>query len=775
MRSPRRSLTLRFTRRLKWAAVVGLLAVAIPGNSCGPFFTEMVFVRQPVPDDIVGFLNGDLGVVQRSFIPRFLALSYRILSGPPLSAGEKSAARRGWDEIANPAANANKVDWIDPVQAAISNAQTEWTKERAQFASTAGDMKIAVDRAVPGNQWDTYPNCLADGFAYAARTLASRAREHANDKAALADWVQGQDAVFSNCAGDGTMPSPASQPAWLAQDRAYQTAAAHFYRSEFAPAQSLFEQIAADRTSPQNALAAYMAGRCLLRSASLQAPDNINEELLRQAADRFRQIAQGGGPYAASAVELLNMIELRTNSGVAAARLGDLISKPDAHLAQHLVDLAYVHDNALAHRDEARKSDLVDWELTMEGLVKTSKGASAQAAALDHATERWRQTGNVAWLVAALSKLDSPDPDLVRAATAVPPSSPAWVSLAYYRLNLLPAGAQARAEIESVLAQLKSAHASGETINHFTILARQKAESPVEFARLAPMVPVGEDDDGYGPLPATSVTPNGVKQSTMAGLSVNVAGVERIDSETAIALNRQLPLSDLVSLVLQSKWTKQLRFELAMAVWTRAVLLDRPDEARRLTPLMIEAEPGWKPWLTAYDRAATPDERHVTGLLALMRFPSVRPYINAGAGREDGFAGYSSFRDNWWCADMGWFDYSTGHNFGGGYQNPNRAPAVAAPGFVTPAMTATATQEQDALSKISDAPEYFGTEALAWVRAHPRDAHNADVLGFALRAMRNGCNLEKTTPLRQEVFDLLHKDYPNSSWAKTYREPPGQS
>ncbi len=769
MLSPKRSLT----RRLKWATVIGLLAVAIPGNSCGPFFTEMIFVRQPVPNDIVGFLNGNLGVVQRSFIPRFLALSYRILSGPPLSAEEKSAARGGWDEVANPGADTNTVAIVDPVQAAISDALNAWTKERAQVSS-AEAMKFAVDRAVPGNQWDTYPNCLADGFAYAARILAARASEHANDKAALADWVQGQDAVFSNCAGNGTMPNPAAQPAWLTQDRAYQTAAAHFYRSEFAPAQSRFEQIAADRTSPQHALAAYMAGRCLLRSASLQAPDKINQYLLRQAADRFRQIAQGGGPYAAPAVELLNMIELRTKPGVAAARLGDAISKPDNHLAQHLVDLAYVHDNTLAHQDDARRSDLVDWELTMEGFVTTPKGASPQAVALDHATERWHESGNVAWLVAALSKLDVPDPDLIRAAVAVPPSSPAWVSLAYYRLHLLPAGAPARAEIEKVLAQLKSAHASHETLNSFTILARQKSESPAEFARLAPMVPVGEDGEGYGPLPASGQSWYGAKPAAMAGFPVNIAGVERIDSDTAIALNRQLPLSDLVSLVLQSKWTKQLRFEMAMAVWTRAVLLEQPDEARRLTPAMIEGEPGWKPWLTAYDAARTPDERHVTGLLALMRFPSVRPYINAGAGREEGFAGYSSFRDNWWCADMGGSEYSNSHNFNGAYQDPNRAPAVIAPDFVTPAEAASSKEEQDALAKISDAPRYFGTEALAWVRSHPRDAHNADVLGFALRAMRNGCNLEKTTPLRQEVFTALHKSYPNSSWAKTYREMPSQ-
>jgi hypothetical protein len=85
-----------------------------------------------------------------------------------------------------------------------------------------------------------------------------------------------------------------------------------------------------------------------------------------------------------------------------------------------------------------------------------------------------------------------------------------------------------------------------------------------------------------------------------------------------------------------------------MAVWTRAVLLNRPDEAHKLSATMIADEPRWKSWLAAYDAATTDGERQVTGLLALMRFPSVRPYINSGPSREEGFVGYSVFRDNWW-------------------------------------------------------------------------------------------------------------------------------
>lgn len=47
-----------------------------------------------------------------------------------------------------------------------------------------------------------------------------------------------------------------------------------------------------------------------------------------------------------------------------------------------------------------------------------------------------------------------------------------------------------------------------------------------------------------------------------------------------------------------------------------------------------------------------------------------------------------------------------------------------------------------------------------WVKAHPTDPRDAELLGFAFRAMRNGCNLENSTGLRRQVFETLHTRYP---------------
>lgn len=783
-------------RKRKWMLIVAALGLAVPGNSCGPFFTEVVFFNQSVPSDPAAYFNGHLGVVQSSFTARYLALAYRIFSGPPLTQAEKNDLTQGWENRQSVESGANPGDTANPYQQPTYNSLTAWSDERSRVIAEVSPVRFTTDRAVPGDQWDKYPNCLADAFAHAARTLAIRAREHAADKAALAEWVQGQDAVFSNCGDNGSLPQAASQPDWLAQDRAYQIAAAHFYRSEFDEAQNAFQQISLDHSSPWHDVAAYLVARCLIRKATLtqagpaEQGNKANQDLLRQAAVQLRQVAQGGGPYAAPVIELLNLVELRTDPGVAAARLGDAISRPDAHLEQHLTDLSYLSGRALwfTHPSDARKSDLVDWAMTMEGyppepivrpgISPAERQALTAAMILDHAEERLHATGNIAWLVAALAHSQTPAVSLLRDAAAVPSTSPAWPTVTYARLRALPVGADSRAEAEKAIAQAKSMHESLDTLNMFTIAARQKAETLQQFARLAPMEPSGESDesdDSDGPLPSAAALPTGAKRATMAGLPVNVQGVERLDDDSAALLNQTLPVKDMVSLVLEAQWPKQLRFELAMAAWTRAVLLDQPDQARRLTAVLIDGEPGWKSWLTAYDLATTPDERSVTALLALMRFPSVRPYVNSGAGREDGFVGYSYYRDNWWCGDMGREQsgadsYSTSVNYRGGTEittPPQPLPKVLPP-FVTPAMFVEASREWAELKKIGDAPEYFGKQSLAWVRAHPSDPRDSEVLGFAFRAMRNGCNLENSVALRRDVFGLLHQKYAASEWAKKY-------
>ncbi len=735
-------------------ALVGL--AAMPGATCGPFFAEAVFVAK-VPQTRAQLLAGSPGIIWPEFGAANLALMFRRLQGPAFTAEERAQVLAQTDSTqpADGDGAHNLAGWL------------VWFQAVNRLTGKTPDVPSG-DPHVPGQDWDTYENCLDDAFRTAATTLDARVKEHGADKASVTEWLNGQNAVFSNCAGPQQMPANAAKdaPLWLKHDRAYQMAAAHFYRSEWDAAEGGFQAIAVDRSSPWHGIAAYMVGRTLIRRAWLSNEGNaigFDSAAMKQAKGELQAVIRMSGDVNGPAQHLLNYVNLRVAPDEAAAALGDEIAKPDTHLRQDLIDLRYLDSRGayFADIDTARRSELMDWVFVAKHMVKDGD---------KHALERWRATKSVAWLTAAMMQADAPQPDLMAAAAAVPRTSPAWATVAYHRLRLTPDKAAARTLFADLLPELAKRE-SQSTVNAFQALASGDAATLEDFVHLGAAVPAAHDDGEGGDFDSEPRA----QIATMAGLPANAADAKRFTPDAARVLNEELPLETLVELVQKRALPPQLEFELAMAVWTRAVLLDKPELAAKLTPELIAGEKGWAPWLTAYDAAKSADERKATALLALMRFPSVRPYVNAGDGREEGFVGYSVYRDNWWCAEMGksaGSSYSGSSNYGPAYQ-PQNGPAETKPdlpGFITAAMYTEAQKDASVLGTIGDAPAYFGRETMAWVKAHPGDPRGAEMLGFAFRAMRNGCNLEASTAERRQVFDLLHQRYPKSEWAARYAE-----
>ena len=90
------------------------------------------------------------------------------------------------------------------------------------------------------------------------------------------------------------------------------------------------------------------------------------------------------------------------------------------------------------------------------------------------------------------------------------------------------------------------------------------------------------------------------------------------------------------------------------------------------------------------------------------------------------------------------------------------------PPFLTAADRAAADREIAALQKIPCASDYFAQQSLDWVKAHPDAPHNADLLGFAMRVVRNACRDDATRDLSHQLFDTIHRRYPKSEWATRY-------
>ncbi|QEE26823.1 hypothetical protein FTW19_01665 [Terriglobus albidus] len=754
-------------RRSLVAGLALLTITAVPGMPCGPFFPEAVFVMPHMPENFQKYVAGQTGIVENTYWTRYLVPAYRQLSGTPLTAEEQKALI---------VANTRKYE-----DAPSQEPKLEWAKARTAAGITTKFEDMNYSRIADERGWQVYRNCYDDAFHNATRTLRARQQSYPTAHLELAEWVKGQDAVFSNCDKTGAMPSvlPESAPSWLKQDRAYQIAAAHFYRMELDAARDGFRAIGADADSPWKAIAPYLVARTLIRQALAGPHDEaLPPAHYAQAKDLLEPIAHGGGPYAGDAEALLTFVVIHLDPGKAGAMLGDRLSQIDSRVGQDWIDLNYIMQLDLEPEVEAdaRRSDMVDWIFTMQETVH-------RADAYQHALERWRTGHSIPWLVAAMSLADtSADKDLFAAAQAVLESSPAYLTLVLHRLRLAQNPKEAYGEADRIILRFKN-RTSQSAINHLRQIQRTNASTLHEFVQTSFTVPALYlyDDEEWSPSPDVAA------KFLMAGERVNGKNTPRFDLQSALVLNQGLPLTTLAEAVLQGSLPRQLRFELAQATWTRAILLHQPSVAAKLTPVLVAGEPRWKPLLDAYNHAKTEDDRTLAGLMAMMRYPSTRPYVNIGGGRDDGFAGYSYYRDNWWCETrstkgINWTQFSStkDRSFVGITYDRQEKMLIPFPPFLTAYDVKEASTQLHTMDTPESGSDRLAEEAIVWAKSHPSDPRTEDLLGFTFRMLRNGCTGRpevvegKPLPpeeenLEYQVFHLLNTRYPNSPWTKRYK------
>ena len=124
-----------------------------------------------------------------------------------------------------------------------------------------------------------------------------------------------------------------------------------------------------------------------------------------------------------------------------------------------------------------------------------------------------------------------------------------------------------------------------------------------------------------------------------------------IDRDVIDAINQRFPLTLMARVARSSRLPPQLRREVAMATFTRAVLLGRADAIRDLLPTMAQLEPSLAKRLQPLRNAAAETSLQDEGIVLLVQLPGLRPFVPAGRAREPGtLATIDNLRDNWWCA-----------------------------------------------------------------------------------------------------------------------------
>jgi hypothetical protein len=769
------------------------LVLLVPRNAstCGPFFPDAVFTYETLPGKpLKAYAGGNLGVVLPGFSRSYLVIAYRYFTARPLSTGETRDALDYWRWRL-------QSSYAD--DAPRKQPEHEWLEARNAIAP---QNLPAITKFQQVEPWDFQQliNCQDDAFHTAALTLKDRAKRFGARSEEIREWVQGQDVVFSNCAGKGQIPGmiPQGRPAVLKADRQYQIAAAEFYQRDFDAAQQQFDQIARDRSSPWHTIAPYLAARCVWREAVLS--DGENKQDMVEAYQRLRQILNDPRQRSMhrAARELLGYVIFRLYPEQRARELARLLSgpRPDPDFYQDLIDFTFSMDNAVgdpvpylleydASPDKQKRidqwfekqyqrlaavragSELTDWIFTFHQPGK---------AGTPHAINIWRKQHSQLWLVAALSRIGPADPaasELLSAAEQVPSTSPAYATFAYHRVRLLIARGEldkARGIVDSVLGS-DALKLNSSSRNLFLAQREQLATSFQDFLAFAPRPLVNvEYGFGYG-SPAEGYMDKKDVDELLYGTKAPVE--QRFDGETAMLLNIRIPLELLQQASLSDKIPQRLRGELVAATWTRAVMLGRHDVAEALLPAMEEALPSAAPWLKSYAAAQGTEEKWYAALFLILQFPGLRPYVNAGAARQTKTEKIDDYRDNWWCVDVGanagvvnflQNDYGIREATNNKYTEPEGAPAF--PKFLTPAQLEAARNEWKELSHSGTGPNYLVREVLRWARLQPDDPRIPEALHLAVRSTRFGCDNNETTSLSRKAFMLLHSRYRNSKWAQ---------
>jgi hypothetical protein len=759
------------SRFLGLAALACAVLLAPSGSveACGPWFEPEVFVDQHAPDDLAAFASGQLGILQAGYDSNEYAVAFRYLNGGQLS----DAEQRAYVPQSASAIDARRLnpDQLYDAQQAAEKARLEkqpaqqWLAARAQYTAPipAEILKASFPASYDGTIVfdENYLNCPDAAFTNAVLTLNNRATVWGKQSPQILDWIHGQDAVFSNCAGkDAYTPrsAAADSPALLRADRAYQAASAALYAKQFDDAARLFAAIALDHTSPWKDWGAYLAARATVRKAFAmgKATDPYGGELATYDADTMHRaqqmleqlLAQTSPKPSRAAIESeLNFIRIRTEPEKRSAEIGAALAgpSPDPNFSQDLKDLSWILSKQIKIDHPA---PLLAWIAAWRG---TGTSATTWSA--------WQQTHALPWLIVTLAKAapsDSFAPTLIDEAAKILPTSPAYDTAFYHRVRLLTAldrADEARALLDARLPALRNTKPSSR-LNAFLGERTTLARDFNEFLLYAPRTVLSSGSEG-----ADNLQTQCNERAHAANAPADCPDLKRplqFDEDGVAVLNRYTPLATLIEAAGSPTLPANLRQNIAVIAWTRAVMLQDGDSAAKLAALLP------KPL-----RDAAGASVDFPASLAILRNSGVRPYLEPGIPRVASFGTFDNFRDNWWCQP--WSDRSTGE------QNP---PPLSAPAFLSEKQRALAESEYQRLQQLPDSVVLIGQRVLDYAQSHPDDAQVPEALALVVRASHYACQSwdpnatpdtkSKYTPVSKAAFQLLHNRYPKSPWtAKT--------
>jgi hypothetical protein len=242
------------------------------------------------------------------------------------------------------------------------------------------------------------------------------------------------------------------------------------------------------------------------------------------------------------------------------------------------------------------------------------------------------------------------------------------------------------------------------------------------------------------------------------------------DEDSAMVFESRFTLDRLIDSTLSDSLPARLRARVAVAGFTRAIVLNRHDDARKIAPILKALAPGLAADLDRYLRASTPEGRRRAAVLLILRTPGMTIDVR---GLDDTVSLdyveprriFGMFAGVWWC---GRFDTTPARGTAASELIHTLYPdhTVPYPAFITADERAAVERELAALEASGPATRFLATAALEWARERPADPDAAEALGRIVAGWRRACRDQSDADLSRRSFQALHRQFPNSEWAK---------
>lgn len=418
-----------------------------------------------------------------------------------------------------------------------------------------------------------------------------------------------------------------------------------------------------------------------------------------------------------------------------------------------------------------RQDELTDWLFTYQ-----MPGAEAYLYSLD----KFRSTGSELWLMTALAKAEKSSTQLnrlIEAANKATRSSPAFTTIAYHnaRIHLaLGKNAEGRKLIDDMLASGDSLTISAR--NSFQTLKLDLVETMEDFLKYSLLSPYGFDFDGsagtidefiaeqkkwYNPEYSEGKTREQYEAEIEENFNDEKLWQSRgmFDGETIETFNQHFPTTSLIDVMNSPALAEYMRPRFAIAIWTRAFLLNDATSLKKVTPEFVRTFPEFEEQLAKIDAAKTSAARENALLFFVLKNPVLSPYIEDGMGRMDNTQEQWS-SDDWWCEP-----YDTEYNDATNSEQAKQLPRR--PAFLSPSQSSVAQAERKRLKTLGDAPKFLAEKVISWAKRSPADRRVPEALYIMIEAngwTKYGCG--NNEELRDEMAAMLKSKYPNSEWTK---------